>query len=151
MQRGFKLRYRRAFTLVELLIVVIIIAVLAAIAIQKFSNSSLRSREAALRAELKTLRNAEELIRGDTGCYPASFDAFTSTTAPATCIQPDGTVITMPAGAWRGPYVSNVGPNPVDGHTPGYTLTTSAGGNPVLGAIKADSGTAIDGSDYSSW
>ena len=142
---------RKAFTLVELLIVVIIIAVLAAIAIPYFGNSSLRSKEAALRGELKTLRNVVELFKGDTGCYPASFDAFTATTAPSTCLKADGTSITMPAGMWRGPYVSNVGPNPVDGHAPGYTYTTTAGGNPPLGSVTADAGTASDSSDYSTW
>jgi len=144
-------RRRGGFTLVELLIVVIIIAILAAIAIAKFGNSSQRSREAALRAELKTLRNAVELFKGDTGCYPPSFDAFTS--QPTQCIQPDGSTITIPTNSWRGPYVSNVGPNPVTGNHPGYTYTNSGtpSSQPPLGNISAESGTATDGTNYNTW
>ena len=41
---------RRGFTLVELLIVIIILAVIAAIAIPKFNNSSRMAKEAALKA-----------------------------------------------------------------------------------------------------
>ena len=53
----FRKVWNKGFTLVELLIVIIIIAVLAAIAIPKFANSSLRSKESALRSNLKISRD----------------------------------------------------------------------------------------------
>lgn len=52
---------RSGFTLVELLIVVIILAVLAAIVIPQFSSSTDEAREAALRSSLIEMRNAVEL------------------------------------------------------------------------------------------
>jgi prepilin-type N-terminal cleavage/methylation domain-containing protein len=53
----------KGFTLIELLIVVIIIAILAAIAIPQFSNTSSDAQEAALDANLSTVRSAVELYR----------------------------------------------------------------------------------------
>lgn len=53
----------RGFTLVELLIVVIILAVLAAIVIPNFNGTSLASKEAALQANLQAMRQAIALYR----------------------------------------------------------------------------------------
>ena len=74
---------RRAFTLVELLIVIIIIAVLAAVAIPKFQNSSQRADEASARADLKVIRQAIELFRNDTTLYPLTIPALSATSAPS--------------------------------------------------------------------
>ena len=65
------LKRSRAFTLVELLIVIVVLAVLAAIVIPKFNDSGIRGRESSLRANLKVVRNAVELFKTDTGSYPA--------------------------------------------------------------------------------
>lgn len=53
----------KGFTLIELLIVVIIIAILAAIAIPQFSNTSGDAQESASIANLTTMRSAIELYR----------------------------------------------------------------------------------------
>jgi prepilin-type N-terminal cleavage/methylation domain-containing protein len=63
MNISLRQRAVRGFTLIELLIVVIIIAILAAIAIPQFSNSSGDAQEAALDANLATMRSAIELYR----------------------------------------------------------------------------------------
>lgn len=59
----FRRRAAQGFTLIELLIVVIIIAILAAIAIPQFANTSNDAQEAALDANLSTVRSAIELYR----------------------------------------------------------------------------------------
>lgn len=63
MTSTFRRYTAKGFTLIELLIVVIIIAILAAIAIPQFSSSSSDAQEAALDANLSTVRSAIELYR----------------------------------------------------------------------------------------
>jgi general secretion pathway protein G len=52
---------KRGFTLVEILIVVIILGILAAIVIPQFSSASNDARESALASDLQTLRSQLEL------------------------------------------------------------------------------------------
>lgn len=52
------LKRSRAFSLIELVIVVVILGIIAAIAVPRISSSSQSSGEAALRANLSTLRTA---------------------------------------------------------------------------------------------
>ncbi len=65
------------FTLVELLIVVIIIAILAAIVVPQFSSATRDAQEAALDANLAAMRSAIELFRGQHsgGVYPGGVAA----------------------------------------------------------------------------
>ncbi|MFC5552040.1 prepilin-type N-terminal cleavage/methylation domain-containing protein [Massilia aerilata] len=66
----------KGFTLIELLIVVIIIAILAAIAIPQFSNTSGDAQESAAIANLTTMRSAVELYRVQhNNTYPSKFAA----------------------------------------------------------------------------
>jgi len=100
----------RGFTLVELLVVIIVIAIIAALAVPKFASRVYRSRESRLRGDLQTLRNALERFHMDTGVWPATINHLARTTAPATCIDDDATpsAVAWPAGvSWQGPYVTN--------------------------------------------
>jgi len=63
MTTPFRRHIAQGFTLIELLIVVIIIAILAAIAIPQFANTSGDAQESALDANLNTMRSAVELYR----------------------------------------------------------------------------------------
>ncbi len=62
--------HKDAFTLIELLIVVAIIGILAAIAVPNFLNAQIRAKVARVEAELKTCSTAIETYRLDNGYYP---------------------------------------------------------------------------------
>jgi prepilin-type N-terminal cleavage/methylation domain-containing protein len=68
------------FTLIELMIVVAIIGILAAVAIPKFADLVTKSKEAAVKGNLGTVRSAVSIYYGDTeGGYPTNL--FTGLTA----------------------------------------------------------------------
>ncbi len=62
--------HRRAFTLIELLIVVAIIGVLAAIAVPNFLNAQVRAKIARVRSDLRSLALAIDSYHLDRGAYP---------------------------------------------------------------------------------
>jgi type II secretion system protein G len=62
----------RAFTLIELLIVVAIIAILAAIAVPNFLEAQTRARTSRSKADMRTLATAFEAYRVDWTNYPES-------------------------------------------------------------------------------
>ena len=57
---------RGGFTLIELMIVVAIIGLLAAIALPKFANLVTKAREATIKGKLGSLRSALSLYYADT-------------------------------------------------------------------------------------
>ncbi|RJP26601.1 MAG: prepilin-type N-terminal cleavage/methylation domain-containing protein [Candidatus Omnitrophota bacterium] len=64
-----KLVDRFAFTLIELLIVVAIIGILAAIAVPNFINARMRATIARMEADMKALGDALLMYRVDNRCY----------------------------------------------------------------------------------
>ncbi|HNG46017.1 MAG TPA: prepilin-type N-terminal cleavage/methylation domain-containing protein, partial [Elusimicrobiota bacterium] len=64
---------KNGFTLIELMLVVAIIGLLAAIAIPKFANLVVKSREAAMKGQLGAIRSALSIYYSDNeGFYPPS-------------------------------------------------------------------------------
>jgi len=68
-QSGEAMNNRRGFTLIELLIVVVIIGLLAAIAIPKFSATKDKAKMASVRSDLRNTMTAQE-------AYFADFSTF---------------------------------------------------------------------------
>jgi general secretion pathway protein G len=103
---------KSGFTLVEILIVVIILGILAAIVIPQFTNASQDARESSLLSQLQTLRSQIELYklqhRDALPNLVANWDPMTSKT------DVDGTI--NAAGEF-GPYMQAIPSNPVNGDT----------------------------------
>lgn len=62
----------KAFTLVEILIVVVILGILAAIVVPQFASATKDAQAGNLKAQIKQIQNQLELARarGSTGLYP---------------------------------------------------------------------------------
>jgi len=91
----------RAFTLIELLIVLAIIGILAAIATVNFQEAQVRAKTARVRSDMRTLAGALESYRVDNPAYPLAYAAqgdlmithplnvITTPIAYATTVPPD--------------------------------------------------------------
>jgi len=67
-----KLKQFKAFTLVELLVVMAIIGILATLIVGGFRSSQRRSRDAARKSDLKQIANALEMFYSDYQTYPTA-------------------------------------------------------------------------------
>jgi prepilin-type N-terminal cleavage/methylation domain-containing protein len=65
---------KKGFTLIELLIVVVIIGILAAVAIPKFSNTKEKAAKSAGIADLRNLATAQESFFADSNRYGSIAD-----------------------------------------------------------------------------
>ena len=140
-------RRRRGFTLVELLVVIVVLAVLAAIVLPKFMNSSKRSKESALRSDLKLLRNAVGLFQADTGTYPKVMADLAATAVMAKGLDAAGADAVITPGDWHGPYLQETPNDPIAAAAFTYGTTS-----PNVGKVTSSAtGNGLDGTAYSTW
>ena len=102
-------RKNSGFTLVEILIVVVILGILAAIVIPQFSQASSEARESSLKSNLQAIRSQIELYRiQHNDLLPT--DAAELTSALTTKTDIDG--ILWVSGVGYGPYMKDIPINP---------------------------------------
>ncbi len=86
-------RQRRAFTLVEMLLVLVILATLAAIVIPKMAGRSQQAKVTAAASQISSLEMALDSFEVDNGYYPKSGNLNDLLDQPAN------------APGWKGPYL----------------------------------------------
>ena len=74
-----RLANRRGFTLVELMVVIAILGILAALAVPKFANATDTARDTKLKADLRTLDGALNMYYAANNGYPQSLTALVPT------------------------------------------------------------------------
>ena len=84
------MRDNKGFTLIELLIVVVIIGILAAIAIPKFSATREKAYFAAMKSDLKNLASQQEI-------YYADNYSYTTSTTDLTYVDSEGVNVAITA------------------------------------------------------
>jgi general secretion pathway protein G len=125
---------RRAagFTLIELLVVFAIVALLLSVALPRYQTSVQRSKEAVLKQNLTTAREAIDRYRADRGRYPDGLDDLV-----------------------REGYLRSLPHDPLTESSATWTLVPprdlSAAGGRVFDLRSGASGVARDGSRYEDW
>jgi len=130
-----KMRSQRGFTLVELLIVLSLISILAAMGVVQYRNSVTLGREAVLRRNLFAMRDAIDQYYADKGRYPESLQTLVSESY-LRAIPKDP--FTNSSDTWQ---TVNAEPEP------GMTSTTTG----IYDVKSGAEGTANDGSRYGDW
>ncbi|MBL0170246.1 MAG: prepilin-type N-terminal cleavage/methylation domain-containing protein [Gemmatimonadaceae bacterium] len=69
MRRRMRRRRRMAFTMIELLVVIVILGVLAAIALPRFADSKRKAYLAAMKSDLRNVVSAAESHFAEDGTY----------------------------------------------------------------------------------
>lgn len=135
MRASRRLGSPRGFTLIELMIVMAIITILAAIGLTLYGNSVQTARESTLRADLHEMREAIDKYYADKGHYPQALGSLVQDKyLRAIPVDP----ITKSAETWQ------------------TTIAEPEPGNPssepgIYDVKSGAEGTGLDGTPYSEW
>jgi general secretion pathway protein G len=133
---------RAGVTLIEMLVVVVIIAVFAAVVGPKLLGQGDKARVVAARQQIENLQLALGQFHLDTGQYPTTEQGLVSLR-----VQPNGMT------QWHGPYLQKDIGNDPWGHPYSYKFPGDHGDEPDIVSYGADGqpgGTELN-ADIESW
>ncbi len=107
---------RRAFTLIELLLVLVILGILAAIVVPKFAGRTDDARNAAAKTQIAGFSTSLDAYEVDTGSYPKGSEGLFDLVQAPSDVQ-----------GWKGPYMKEV---PVDPWGKPYVYVSPGRNNP---------------------
>ncbi len=103
MKTPFKTRARRGFTLIELMVVVLIIAVLAALVVPKLTQYQDDAKYGAAKGQIARIASILQKFRLDCDRFPTSEEGLNALMSP----PGDAT-------GWKGPYLDKIPNDPWD-------------------------------------
>jgi general secretion pathway protein G len=121
----------RGFTLIELMVVMTIVALLAALAAPRYFDSVERARERVLLQNLNVLRDAIDKFHADTGGYPATLADLAARR-----------------------YVRRIPDDPLTGSAATWVVVpppAASGAGGVFDVRSGAPGSAPDGTPYGAW
>ena len=96
-------RVRRAFSLVELIVVMVIIGLLASLVAIRTRSYLIASKQNAAKAEIATIVRALESFYADQSRYPTNEEGIDVLTMPTQAF-PDGFLSSVPSDPWKNAY-----------------------------------------------
>lgn len=135
-------RLRAGVTLIEMLVVVTIIALFAALVVPRLLNRADEARKVAAKTQIEQFMNAVSTYKLDTGLYPNTEQGL-----QALRVKPESLE------QWRGPYIPKEVPNDPWGHPYSYKYPGEHGDEPDIICYGADGQSGGDGinADIVSW
>jgi prepilin-type N-terminal cleavage/methylation domain-containing protein len=146
---GQRKHQQRGFTLLEVMITIVVIAIIAVIVIPRLLYVSLRARESTLREQLQGLRKQVQHFEADCGAWPPALTDLMAANGAAISADVDGNGISVDRDGYRGPYLRTG-----DGGLPPDPITGAANWNydNTTGEVHSASAlAALDGTNYNTW
>ncbi len=111
-EKGQKMKAKSGFTLVEILIVVVILGILAAVVIPQFTEASTEAKTSSLCTDLQTMRSQVELykVQHNDNLPNMAVDA-NGDNALTVCTLVNGNVVAAGTANSYGPYIQKIPTN----------------------------------------